>query len=261
MENLVIYCKSYIGDLDRVIELSKSIKTYNRDNIPFYISVPQEDIQTFKNSIPFFTDILDDGDIHQFNKGWVGQQFIKSHFYKLKLSRFYVCIDSDSYFIKDFYIKDFLVNPTTPYMVMDENNTMFEWTDRYHRDCFPFNPRESYEDDYTKIKEFFGREGKTYHYGPTPCIWDTIVWEELDEEYGISTLFKIKPNELNWYGEAVLNKGNKFLPCSPLFKCFHYQPQYEFHKQLGWNEDDFKPQYLGIVLQSNWNGVNTPLKY
>jgi hypothetical protein len=37
MENIVLYCKSYDRDLDRVIELSNSIKKYNKDNIPFYI--------------------------------------------------------------------------------------------------------------------------------------------------------------------------------------------------------------------------------
>lgn len=261
MDSISIFCKSYKGDLDRAIELSKSIQTYNKDNIPFYISVPNEDIKLFEDNLPFYTKVIDDHEIHSFNKGWVGQQFIKSGFYKLGLSRFYLCIDSDSYFIKDFYIKDFLYNEEVPYMVMDENNTMFEWTDRYSRECFPFDPRESYEDDYKIIKDFFGREGKTYHYGPTPCVWDTKVWEWLDTKYGIMELFKIKPNEINWYGEAVLAKGDKFMPCSPLFKCFHYAQQYSFHKQLGWTQEDFAKQYLGFVIQSNWNGVKAPLQY
>ena len=256
-----IFCKSYRGDLDRAIELSKSISVYNKDNIPFYLSVPTEDIELFKSNIPYYTLIIDDKEIFHFNQGWVGQQFIKSGFYKLNLSRFYLVIDSDSYFIKDFYIKDFLYNESTPYMVMDENNTMFEWTDRYYRECFPFNPRESYEDDYKIIKDFFGRSGKTYHYGPTPCVWNTKIWEWLDKEYTIEKLFKIKPNELNWYGEAVLHTDSKFMPCSPLFKCFHYSQQYSFHKQLGWEENDWKGQYFGIVMQSNWDGEQTPLKY
>ena len=152
-----IFCKSYKGDLDRAIELSKSIQKHNIDNIPFYISVPSEDIKLFEDNLPSYTRIIDDKEIFHFNQGWVGQQFIKSGFYKLNLSRFYVAIDSDSYFIKDFSIKDFLYNDDTPYMVMDENNTMFEWTDRYSRECFPFNPRDSYQEDYRIIKNFFKR--------------------------------------------------------------------------------------------------------
>ena len=261
MDLISIFCKSYRGDLDRAIELSKSIMTHNTDNIPFYISVPTEDIELFKENIPFFTRIINDKEIFHFNQGWIGQQFIKSGFYKLKLSRYYLAIDSDSYFIKDFCIKDFLHNEDTPYMVMDENNTMFEWTDRYSRECFPFDPRESYTEDYKIIKGFFGREGKTYHYGPTPCVWDTQIWERLDKDYTIEKLFKLRPNELNWYGEAVLFYKSKFMPCSPLFKCFHYSQQYSFYKQLGWTEEDFSKQYFGFVIQSNWDGVKAPLKY
>lgn len=261
MDLISIFTKSYRGDLNRAIELSLSIQQYNKDNIPFYISVPQEDIELFKSNLPFYTKILDDNKIFHFNQGWVGQQFIKAGFYKLGLSRFYLAIDSDSYFIKDFYVKDFLYNEETPYMVMDENNTMFEWTDRYAKDVFPFDPRESYNEDYRIIKEFFKREGKTYHYGPTPCVWDTQIWKKLDEDYSIEKLFQLRPNELNWYGEAVLFYKTPFMPCSPLFKCFHYEAQYSFHKQLGWTEEDWKKQYLGFVMQSNWNGVQTPLKY
>ena len=261
MHKLVIFCKSYRGDLDRTKVLAESIEKFNKDNLPFYISVPPEDIELFTSTLPGWVNILDDHTISSFNKGWHGQQFVKAGFYKLNISRFYLCIDSDSYFLKDFYTKDFLYDEETPYMVMDENNTMFEWTDRYSRDCFPFDPRDSYQEDYRIIKEFFGREGKTYHYGPTPVVWDTEIWKWLDETYKIEELFKLRTVENNWYGEAVLAKGAKFMPCSPLFKCFHYAQQYSFHKQLGWTEEDFAKQYFGLVIQSNWDRVQTPLKY
>ena len=50
--------------------------------------------------------IISDDTIYPNYKGWVGQQFVKSLLYKLNLCRFYVCLDSDVYFFKDFYIKD-----------------------------------------------------------------------------------------------------------------------------------------------------------
>ena len=78
------------------------------------------------------------------------------------------------------------------------------------------------------------------------------------KKIGIVKAFSDRPNELNWYGEATLSKGDKFMPCDPLFKCFHYQAQYSFYKQLQWTEEHFKSQYLGIVLQSNWNA---PIEY
>ena len=49
MENIVLYCKSYEKDVHRVLKLKNSIEKYNKDNIPFYISIPKKDEQLFKN--------------------------------------------------------------------------------------------------------------------------------------------------------------------------------------------------------------------
>ena len=260
MENLVLYCKSFDRDLDRLINLSKSIKKYNKDNIPFYVSVPSKDISLFKDKLPFYTQIISDESVfdHKIPSGWHYQQYIKSFFYKLKISKYYVSLDSDCYFFKDFYIKDFLFKDDIPYMVMTQHGDMLEWTDRFHKECFPFNPRESHENDYNFIKSIFNRDGKIYHYGPSPFIWNTEIWEWLDNKIGIIKAFGDRPNELNWYGEATLSKGDKFMPCDPLFKCFHYEAQYSFYKQLGWTEEHFKPQFFGIVMQSN---CNLPINY
>ena len=56
MENIILFCKSFRGDLARCIELSKSIQQHNKDNIPYYISVPPEDVELFKSQIPHFTE-------------------------------------------------------------------------------------------------------------------------------------------------------------------------------------------------------------
>ena len=259
MNNLIsILCKSYKGDLKRVIELSKSINQYNKDNIPFYISVPPYDIELFEKEIPYYTKILDDSSITNNYEGWVGQQYVKSFFYKTKLSKFYLIIDSDSYFIKNFYISDFLVDEETPYMVMSQHEDMLNWTDRYSRETLPFNPRDSFEKDYNIIKSKLNRQSKTYHFGPTPCIWNCEVWEKADNKFGIDNLLKLKPTEIKWYGELVLHQKRNYLPIPPLFKVFHYSQQYSFHKQLGWEEKDWDKQYFGIILQSNWDA---PLKY
>ena len=44
MENIILFVKSYRGDLQRCMELAKSIEKYNKDNIQFYISVTTQDI-------------------------------------------------------------------------------------------------------------------------------------------------------------------------------------------------------------------------
>jgi hypothetical protein len=49
MNKIVLYCKSYDKDVYRAKILLDSILKYNTDNIPFYISVPEKDVELFKS--------------------------------------------------------------------------------------------------------------------------------------------------------------------------------------------------------------------
>ena len=107
MHNVILYCKSYSGDVQRVKKLKLSIEKYNRDNIPFYISCPKQDKQLFKDILgkENYTLLLDEDIItleHPID-GWRSQQIVKSNIHKLKITENYVCLDSDAYFITDFY--------------------------------------------------------------------------------------------------------------------------------------------------------------
>jgi hypothetical protein len=107
MHKIVLYCKSYRGDLERVKVLYNSIQQHNTDNIPFYISIPKADENLF--AIFEKAHMLFDEDIYNVTgPGWLTQQIVKSSFWKLKLCENYVLIDSDSYFIKPFSISDFM---------------------------------------------------------------------------------------------------------------------------------------------------------
>lgn len=256
-ENLIIFTKSYRGDLERCIELSKSIQLYNRDNIPYYISVPPEDVEMFKSKIPHYTEILSDDSITPNYNGWVGQQFVKSLVYKLNLCKFYVCIDSDAYFFKDFHTSDFLYSEDIPYMVMHTRESFYEFVDKF-KEYVPAGVREGHEKEYRSIMSHFGRSGKIYHYGTSPFIWDTSVWEWLDTEWGLTNLFSKHANELKWYGEGALAFGAPMMPTSPIFKTMNFPAQYQLYKQMGYEEEHFHKQYLGMVMQSNWRA---PLKY
>ena len=257
MENIILFIKSYRGDLERCVALTESIAKFNRDNIPVYISVPTDDIELFKQNTPFYTEIISDDTITSKSEGWVGQQMVKSLVYKLNLCRFYVCLDSDVYFFKDFYIKDFLYKDDVPYMIMHERDDFYEFIDRFPQ-LQTYDVRAGHEAEYKSIMSHFGREGKIYHYGISPYIWDTKVWEWLDTKWGLDTLFEKHANELKWYGEGALAMGTPMMPTSPLFKEFHFPAQYEIYKKLGWEEKHFHKQYMGIVMQSNWGA---PLKY
>ena len=142
-------------------------------------------------------------------------------------------------------------------MIMHERDDFYEFVDRFP-ELQTYDVRAGHEAEYKSIMAHFGREGKIYHYGISPYIWDTKVWEWLDTEWGLETLFEKHSNELKWYGEGALAMSTPMMPTSPLFKEFHFPGQYQLCKQLGCEEKHFHKQYMGVVMQSNWGA---PLKY
>ena len=51
---LILYCKSFRGDLERANVLFESIKKHNKDNIPFYFQIPKSDLELFQNKIDYY---------------------------------------------------------------------------------------------------------------------------------------------------------------------------------------------------------------
>ena len=265
MNKIVLYTKTYRRDLERVKLLTESIKTHNKDNIPFYISFPKEDEQLFKNNIDneYVKFVFDEDIIDVPFQNWHTQQIVKSSFWKLGLCENYVMIDSDSYFIKDFYVSDFMYDDTTPYTVMHEQRDLFEWSSKYNH-LIGHNPKNGFMEDRDKIMKIFNRNGRYFDFGPSPTIWSSKVWESLEIVLKNSNktfidLIANTPSEFSWYGEFLLkHRVIDIVPIGPLFKVFHYKPQYEYYKKLGYTEVDFSENYLGIVIQSNFS---TSLKY
>jgi len=258
MNKIVLYCKSYRNDVYRVKSLLDSIVLYNQDSIPFFISVPESDIDLFKKILGNSTyELVTDESIDPVNQGWLGQQIVKSQFWKLGLCENYVCIDSDSIFIKPFYIKDFMYNDTVPYTICHEHRELFEFMDRHP---MQFDPYDGYVNDRLTIMEFFQRTGAIYDFGPSPVIWSTAVWKSLHEKYleinnlRFLDLLNTIPSEFTWYGEWLLHDNTiPIYPRGPLFKVYHYPTQYEYDKHYKIDNNKLSRYYLGVILQSNWN--------
>lgn len=257
---IVLYCKSFHRDVERVVNLWNSIQKYNKDNIPFYVSVPKNDINLFKSKgLP---NVIEDESVFNENiPGWIQQQIVKSSFWKLNISENYVCIDSDSYFIKDFYITDFMYDDETPYTVIHEQKELFTWTVN-KTNQLGFNPKHSFIKDKDKIMNMFGRKGKYYDFGPVPTIWSSKVWKDLNDKYmepnnlKWTDLLTYSASEFSWYGESLLHfKSIPIYPSEPLFKVFHYPQQIQEYKQQQITEEMIAENYMGIIMQSNF-GAN-----
>ena len=268
MEKLILFCKTYRNDVKLLKRLYESIKKHNIDKIPFYISCPQNDIEIIQKelSVDGGYNIITDEDILcnlgliQLDSTWHNQQIIKSSLWVLGLCENYVCIDSDSYFIRDFMLKDFMYDMITPYTIMHEQKELFDWALKY-----PAKLRQikgGFEDERIKIMVLFNRYGKVYDCGPSPTIWSCKVWETLHKEYlepnklTIKDLIDRVPSEFTWYGEWLLyRKPINIYPSEALFKVFHYKEQYNDFIKDGYTLDMLTENYMGIVLQSNWTRI------
>ncbi len=261
MEKLILFVKTYKPDFISFKKLVDSIHQYNKDEIKLLVSVNDEDIDFFKQNIQTdICEIIKDSDIIECktNDLWKYQQIIKSQLHRIGVTENYICLDSDSYFIKDFYISDF-IQGEIPYTIIHQQKELFSWLS-INRKFFKDDPKNYFEQISRKVMGKLDREGICYDYGPSPTIWSNKVWGDFQKNYlepnniNYSELIQEYPSEFTWYGEWLL-KSNiiPILPKEPLFKVFHYKKQFQDFIKEGHSRESIKENYMGIVLQSNWN--------
>jgi len=127
METFILFCKSFRDDVLRVKRLLNSVVAYNVDIIPFYLSVPQRDddlileyinFETLKSSYRGKIELITDESIvaqkrptqlatYHATKGYISQQVIKAIAWEKLPCDAYLALDSDAYFTKSFYQRDF----------------------------------------------------------------------------------------------------------------------------------------------------------
>lgn len=267
MRELVLYCKSYRNDLLRVERLARSIQQFNADSIPFYVSVPEQDFALFEARIAGQNiNLIRDEDIIRANPriepdkvmalpGGVSQQIVKSEFWRLEISKTYVCLDSDCVFIRPFYISDFIAPDEHPYTVMHESKELLQFAVNHGRDDI-YN---SYHNIRAQLAEIVGRKGRHFDFGPVPVIWDSQVWRSLDTNFlqprnlNFYDAILLFPSEILWYGEAMLEfRPFPIVPVEALFKVYHTESQFIAGRAQGENIERLSKNYLGVCYQSNW---------
>lgn len=268
MKDIVLYCKSYQGDVLRAAKLAESVRRHNATGIPFYLSCPASDLALFKDKVgsegvTFLTDEeivatnpAIDKQAFDALPGGITQQIVKSEFWRLNISENYLCLDSDSYFIRDFSRDDFLTPSGMPYTVMNESLELRLFGAIHNHAKIARNIDAACE----AIMKIFGRSGRHYDFGPLPVVWNRRVWSDLAEKFfapkGISFLdaMKLFPSEMFWYGEALLKyRSIELWPVETLFRCYHYEDQFQLARQAGETDETLRSTYLGVCVQSNWD--------
>ncbi len=175
-----------------------------------------------------------DMSIFQALPGHISQQIVKAEFWRVNPNENYVCIDSDSRFIRDFFASDFLSPDGDPYTILHEGKMFLQF-------CLVNGIRETelyFEQMSQEMRECFNRQGPSYSYNPFPVIWSKKVWSALNRQMqadGSNILDAIvaHPYESSWYGEALLKYGSiPLLPKEPIFKAYLYLEEYEHDKSM-----------------------------
>ena len=268
MADFPLFCKSYHQDVLRVKRMVDSVEACNTDNLPVFISVPSNDRQLFLNHVGSGRcEWLSDEDIvaanpalswdklQQIDPGKT-QQIIKSEFWRLHQCDAYLCLDSDSVFIRKFQTADFVASDGVPYTTMHQSKELLQQAINVGRPKMVKNFRQ----DSAHAKSIFNRNGPDYDFGPTPVIWASRVWQDLAAHYlaprGMSFMDAINqhPSEIRWYGEALLAyQGIPLHPIEPIFRVYHTDWQYFAQRKMGETLEKLQENYLGVVMQSNWH--------
>lgn len=267
MKRLALYCKSYSTDLRRVVRLAQSVREFNLERLPFYVSAPQAELPLFREYLGGLdAELIADEDILRASPridaaqvaripGSMAQQVVKSEFWRLNLSQACVCLDSDALFIRPFGRVDFMTPDGTPYTMLDEAHDLLEEALRQKRQRVV----DAFQREADLVQQLFGRLGRRYSFGPFPLVWHRDVWKSLDEHYlqpkGMSFADAITqaPIESRWYGEALLAyKAVPLLPCQALFKVYHYAWQFDQDQHRGIGAKQLAHLYSGVIYQSAW---------
>ena len=263
--NFCFMLKSFLGDVDYASRLIKSFNKYNRDNIHMYIVLPTEDIMEFKkiseyknisllDENKFRANLVYDHSIRNVRPGYINQAIIKLAFWESELCDNYFCIDSDSEFIKDFFLKDFMSNDNTPFSVLVEDKEL--QVDKVYYDIY-WKGREA---SLNKIKEFIDfsdpriltcHGNTTFNYN----VLKSFKQNFLDKKsLTYKDIMIISGYEFSWYNFWL--QKSKIIPIEikePFFKMFHIKEHHLNYLRMGIKLEDIARGYVGIIINSNYS--------
>lgn len=270
-KRLALVCKTYRNDHENFCRFIDSYKKHNKDNLPLYISIPEDDLGIFKNFESSRVKIVTDESYAEqyfaddmywgLSLGYINQEICKLAFWENDFADNYLFVDSDAYFIRDFGYKDFMANDTTPYsvLVMDKDLN----TQNFYRDFGIWRL-----DHIKRIFKEVGYEDERFRTCHGMTVMNAAVLQDFKKNFlekrkiGYKNLIEMSPYEYSWYN-AWLQKSDiiEVVAVEPFFKTFHMRKEYEFSRAALIKEEDLAIYYVGIIMNSNWEPIPPPRRY
>lgn len=264
MYKFVFLLKSYKLDYSYVERLIKSYDLHNKELIPMYIVVPEDDIfifNKFENSNIFIISeqsvtplLVTDFSVHGIRPGYINQEIIKLAFWELNYCENYFCIDSDGVFLRDFFYKDFMYDEDTPYTILVEDNELKVEPEYYS--TF-WTTREGV---INKIQKAIGLKDSILLTSHGFSILSRKVMLSFQNNYlkprnlNYVDILKIAPYEFSWYNLWLQHDKTIDIHIrEPLFKCFHHKNQHLEYLLRNIKSSDISNGYIGVIVNSNYS--------
>ena len=264
MYSFVFMLKTYSQDQDYVSRLVETYCKYNKDNIRLFIVAPQEDMALFKEKYASIEhiEVLSENNldveyahesINGMKAGYINQEIVKLAFWELGLCKNYLCLDSEAYFIRDFYLDDFMYDEEIPYTALIEDNDLKTNPNYYH--CY-WKEREKKIQIIQDEMEYHPKHLLTCHGFQ---IFNANVLKRLKTDYmslnnlSYLDLIMLSPYEFSWYN--IWLQKSQVMPihmCEPFFKTYHMAYQQFGDVMSNVDETELSRGYVGVVINSNY---------
>lgn len=266
--NFAMYLKTYSEDFSRCkSRMIESFNRYNAENIRLYVSVPENDMELFKqfesDTIKIITDesyaknYFTDESYFGLSEGYINQEICKLSFWETNLAENYLCVDSDVEFIRNFYVSDFMADENTPYTILVQDKDL---AIERHYHGFWLHRFDLIKKIYDEV-DLDDRRYRTCH---GMQVLNSKVLKSLKEDfmsvkngdgggYSYKDLIKISPYEFTWYN-CWFQKCKLVRECAvePFFKTFHMRIEYIISRFKNLRLEDYAYSYVGIILNGNW---------
>lgn len=184
--------------------------------------------------------------------GYLNQEIAKITFFEHNTAEHYLCVDSDTIFIRDFYKKDFFYDDETPYITLVQDKDL-------HSKSYYINFAKHRMEAIKAIFDFIGLDDTRYRTCHNSQIFSSKVLASFKNDIVVkknltfATLLEISPFEFTWYNAYFQHsKLIKEVSIEPFFKMYHTQAEYALDRLSGNNIENLKTQYIGVILNSNW---------
>lgn len=187
------------------------------------------------------------------SSGYLNQEIAKLAFFEYGFAEHYLCIDSDTIFIKDFVKNDFFYDDDTPYIVLVQDKDLHSknYYINFARDrkCFIKRIFDFVECGDSRFRTCHNSQIFSHK---ILCSFRDDFMKQKNLTY--IDLLEISPFEFTWYN-AYFQKISliKEVAIEPFFKIYHTKSEYILDRLSGNNIHNLKNEYFGYILNSNWS--------